>query len=111
LTLVRPQVPVWAGLSLIPLVSLTVAGMVYGYRPLGSGPEGLCGRAGARPRLGVGYVGCPFGQSSVWVQCMTSAECIIHSNGPCPRYGQAMVWSWQLVSYLLGVVSGRVCIS
>ena len=35
-----------AGLSLIPLVSLTVAGMVYGYRPLGSGPEGLCGRAG-----------------------------------------------------------------
>jgi hypothetical protein len=47
LALVRPQVPLWAGLSLIPLVSLTVAGMVHGYRPLGSGPEGLCGRAGA----------------------------------------------------------------
>jgi hypothetical protein len=22
----------------------------------------------------------------VWVQHRTSAECIIHSNGPCPRY-------------------------
>jgi hypothetical protein len=42
----RPQVPVWVGLSLIPLVTLTVAGMVYGYRPLGSGPEGLCGGLG-----------------------------------------------------------------
>ena len=41
-----PLVPVWAGLSLIPLVSLTVAGMIYGYRPLGSGPEGCAAELG-----------------------------------------------------------------
>ena len=67
--------------------------MFWGKTWIGPDPMVWGRLVGVEPRLGVGYVGCLFGQPSVWVQCTTSAECIIHSNGPCPRYGQAMVWS------------------
>ena len=33
----------------------------------------------------------------VRVKHTTSAECTIHSNGPCPRFGQVTVWTSQLV--------------
>ena len=80
---------VWESLSLIPLAGLVVfwGGYVLGWRPEWSGP-GVCGRLGkVEPCLGVGYWQSRLGTvMCVWVHGTTSAECIIHSNGPCPRY-------------------------
>jgi hypothetical protein len=89
LFLVRPHELVWESLSLIPLAGLVVVrgGYVLGWRPEWLGP-GVCGRLGeVEPCLGVGYWQSRLGTvMCVWVQRTTSAECIIHSNGPCPRY-------------------------
>ena len=97
---VRPHELVWVSLSLIPLANLVVVrgGYVLGWDLDWSRPGGLWATS-----RGWATAGCRLWRSRLWtVKCVwvkrtTSVECTIHSNGPCPRFGQVTVWTSQLV--------------